>query len=74
MLRLVPVGVVGVVDVGVGVGVVGVGFGVVAVGPGVVGVAVGVVGLQDPSDTFRPVLAPAVWLTVLGTQLAPSSV
>ena len=55
------------VDVGVVVGVdVGVEVGV--------GVAVGVVGVHEPSETFRPVLAPAVWLTMAGTQLAPSSV
>ena len=37
-----------------------------AVGPVVVGV------VQLPEDTCRPLLAPAVWLTMVGTQLAPS--
>ena len=40
----------------------------------VVGVGVGVCGEQLPLDTCSPLLAPAVWLTMLGTQLAASRV
>src|SRR4051812_3838181 len=59
MLRLVPVGPV----VGPVVGL--------AVGPAV-GPVVGVCGVQLPFDTWRPLLAPAVWVTTDGTQLAAS--
>jgi hypothetical protein len=48
--------------------------GVVGRGVGLVGPVVGVVGEQLPFDTWLPLLAPAVWLTMLGTQLAPSRV
>ncbi len=65
MLRLAPLG-------WVGGGVVGPGVEVVGLGVVVVGDVVGVVGEQLPFDTCRPLLAPAVWLTMLGTQLAPS--
>src|SRR5262245_5489554 len=34
----------------------------------------GVTGEQLPFDTCRPLLAPAVWATTFGTQLAPSRV
>ena len=39
-----------------------------------VGDAVGVCGVQLPLDTCSPLFAPAVWLTIAGTQLAGSRV
>jgi hypothetical protein len=85
MLRFVPPGVVGPGDVGpgeVGPGELGRVEGLVGPAEGLVGPADGLVGLvvgavvpcaeQLPFDTCRPLLAPAVWLTMVGTQPAPS--
>src|SRR5690349_21483608 len=58
MLRSAPVG-----WVGPGVGL---------VGPGVRRVGPGPRGAKLPFDTCRPLLAPAVWPTISGTQPAPS--
>src|SRR5689334_8523136 len=69
MLRLVPDGGVGpVVGLVVGVGL------ELAVGLGELVVAVGVTTEQLPLETCRPLFAPAVCATTVGTQLAASRV